>query len=89
MPIRPGTWRATPPRVPLGELLLILPVEGDPILLVDQPWHVEEARRMSWIEDVRSYPTPGPPLACGGANRATLRDALRAAGLGRAGGSES
>ncbi len=67
---------------PSASSLLILPVEGDPILLVDQPWHVEEARRMSWIEDVRSYPTPARRWQAEEL-RATLRDALRAAGLGR------
>lgn len=36
--------------------LLVLPLERDPILLIDQPWHLEEAARMSWVDDVRSFP---------------------------------
>lgn len=43
---------------PGASSLLVLPLERDPILLVDQDWHLDEARRMSWIEDVRSFPPP-------------------------------
>jgi Xaa-Pro aminopeptidase len=43
---------------PGASSLLVLPVEGDPILLIDQDWHLDEARRMSWIQDVRSFPVP-------------------------------
>ncbi|MDQ3875147.1 MAG: Xaa-Pro peptidase family protein [Actinomycetota bacterium] len=43
---------------PGASSLLLLPLERDPILLIDQPWHVAEAGRMSWIGDVRSFPNP-------------------------------
>lgn len=43
---------------PGASSLLVLPVEGAPVLLVDQPWHLDEAARMSWIEDVRPFPPP-------------------------------
>jgi Xaa-Pro aminopeptidase len=55
---------------PGASSLLVLPLERAPVLLVDQPWHVEEAARMSWIEDVRPYPNPA---------RRWLADELRAA----------
>jgi Xaa-Pro aminopeptidase len=43
---------------PGASTLLLLPVERPPVLLVDQPWHLEEAACMSWIEDVRPFPPP-------------------------------
>ncbi|MDQ3859728.1 MAG: M24 family metallopeptidase, partial [Actinomycetota bacterium] len=67
---------------PTASSLLLLPLERDPILLVDQPWHVEEARKMSWIEDVRAYPAPARRWLADEL-RSTLRDALAAAGLDR------
>lgn len=36
--------------------LLLIPREGDPILLIDQPWHIDEAEKMSWIDDIRPLP---------------------------------
>lgn len=48
--------------------LLVLPLEREPILLIDQPWHLEEAARMSWVSDVRSFPN---------AARTWLTDELR------------
>jgi Creatinase/Prolidase N-terminal domain len=50
--------------------LLILPLDGDPVLLIDQPWHLPEAEQMSWLGDVRSFPSPA---------RRWLADELRAA----------
>ena len=43
---------------PGASSLLVIPLQGTPVLLIDQPWHLEEAARMSWIEDVRQYPNP-------------------------------
>jgi Xaa-Pro aminopeptidase len=43
---------------PGASSLLLVPRERDPVLLVDQPWHLDEARKMSWVEDVRAYPNP-------------------------------
>jgi Xaa-Pro aminopeptidase len=67
---------------PTASSLLLLPLERDPILLVDQPWHVEEARRMSWVEDVRAYPNPARRWQAEELRR-TIRDALDASGLAR------
>lgn len=36
--------------------LLLIPREADPILLIDQPWHIDEAEKMSWIDDIRPLP---------------------------------
>lgn len=36
--------------------ILIIAVDRDPIMLIDQPWHLREARRMSWIDDIRTFP---------------------------------
>ena len=33
--------------------LLLVPRESDPVLLIDQPWHMDEAEKMSWIKDIR------------------------------------
>jgi Xaa-Pro aminopeptidase len=67
---------------PGASSLLVLPLERDPILLIDQGWHLDEARRMTWIDDVRSFPSPArrwlaDELA------STLRDALATAGLAK------
>jgi Xaa-Pro aminopeptidase len=55
---------------PGASSLLVIPLEGSPVLLIDQPWHLVEAARMSWIEDVRQYPNPA---------RKWLADELQAA----------
>jgi Xaa-Pro aminopeptidase len=65
---------------PGASSLLLVPREHDPVLLVDQPWHLEEARRMSWIEDVRPYPNPGRRWLADELRKA-IRDAVEAAGL--------
>lgn len=44
---------------PGASSLLFLPLERDPVLLLDQGWHLDEARRMSFVEDVRALPAPG------------------------------
>jgi Xaa-Pro aminopeptidase len=62
--------------------LLLLPLERDPVLLVDQAWHLDEARRMSWVEDVRPLPSPGRAWLAEELASA-LRDALSATGLAR------
>jgi Xaa-Pro aminopeptidase len=41
---------------PTASSFLVIPVENDPILLLDQGWHLEEAKRMSWIKDIRTFP---------------------------------
>ena len=43
---------------PGASSLLVLSLDREPILLIDQEWHLEEARRMSWLEDVRALPNP-------------------------------
>jgi Xaa-Pro aminopeptidase len=65
---------------PTASSLLLLPREGDPVLLVDQPWHLDEARRMSWIADVRAYPSPARSWLAEEL-RAAIREAVSAAGL--------
>jgi Xaa-Pro aminopeptidase len=55
---------------PGASSLFLLPLEGEPVLLVDQPWHLEEARKMAFVEDVRTFPNPA---------RGWLADELRAA----------
>lgn len=55
---------------PGASSLLLLPLESDPVLLIDQRWHVAEAERMTWLADVRSFPSPA---------RRWLADELRAA----------
>jgi Xaa-Pro aminopeptidase len=55
---------------PSASSLLILPLEGDPVLLIDQPWHLAEAERMTWVGDVRPFPNPA---------RRWLADELKAA----------
>lgn len=65
---------------PTASSLLLVPLERDPILLVDQAWHLDEARKMSWIEDVRAYPAPARRWLADEL-RATLGGALADAGL--------
>jgi Xaa-Pro aminopeptidase len=65
---------------PGASSLLLVPREREPVLLVDQPWHLEEARRMSWVEDIRPYPNPSRRWLADELRRA-LQEAVRAAGL--------
>ena len=65
---------------PTASSLLLVPLERDPILLIDQAWHVEEARRMSWVDDVRAYPSPARRWLAEEL-RGSLGDAAEAAGL--------
>jgi Xaa-Pro aminopeptidase len=65
---------------PGASSLLLVPRERDPVLLVDQPWHLEEARRMSWVEDIRPYPNPARRWLADELRRA-IQDSVRAAGL--------
>ncbi|HEX5467632.1 MAG TPA: M24 family metallopeptidase [Gaiellaceae bacterium] len=67
---------------PGASSLLLLPLEKDPILLLDQPWHLDEARKMAFVEDVRAYPNPGRTWLADEL-RATVRDAFAAAGVER------
>ena len=68
---------------PTASSLLLVPLDRDPVLLVDQPWHLDEARRMSWVEDVRSYPNPARRWLADEL-RAAIRDAVSGAGLAKA-----
>ena len=65
---------------PGASSLLLVPRERDPVLLVDQPWHLEEARQMSWVEDIRPYPSPSRRWLADELGRA-IQDAVGAAGL--------
>lgn len=65
---------------PTASSLLLLPLESDPVLLVDQPWHLDEARRMSWVADVRAYPSPTRSWLADEL-KAAIRDAVAGAGL--------
>ena len=65
---------------PGASSLLLVPRERDPVLLVDQPWHLEEARKMSWIEDVRAFPNPARRWLADELRQA-IRDAVGGAGL--------
>lgn len=42
---------------PSASSFLILPAEESPILLIDQDWHVKEAEAMSWVDDIRPFPS--------------------------------
>ena len=59
---------------PSAASMLVIPASGDPVLLIDQPWHVAEARKMCWVEDIRVF-----PHASRGWMFAELRGALRSA----------
>ncbi len=65
---------------PGASSLLFVALDRDPVLLVDQDWHVEEARRMAFVEDVRSFPSPSRTWLADKL-RGALRDALSATGL--------
>jgi Xaa-Pro aminopeptidase len=65
---------------PGASSLLLVPRERDPVLLVDQPWHLDEARKMSWVEDVRPFPNPARRWLADELRKA-IRDAVAAAGL--------
>lgn len=45
---------------PRARSVLVAPVDGESVLLVDRTWHVPAAREMTWVEDVRPMPTPAP-----------------------------
>ena len=64
---------------PGASSLLVIPLEEPPVLLIDQPWHLQEAARMSWVEDVRPYPNPARRWLADEL-RSTLRDAVENAG---------
>lgn len=65
---------------PGASSLLFVPLDRDPVLLVDQGWHLDEARKMSFFEDVRPFPSPGRTWLADELAR-TVREALVAAGL--------
>jgi Xaa-Pro dipeptidase len=67
---------------PGASSLFLLPLEGDPVLLIDQPWHLEEARKMAFVDDVRAYPNPGRTWLADDL-RSTVHDAFAAAGVER------
>jgi Xaa-Pro aminopeptidase len=67
---------------PGASSLLLLPLERDPVLLIDQPWHLDEARKMAFVDDVRSYPNPARSWLAHEL-RATLEGAVEDAGLAR------
>lgn len=65
---------------PTAGSLLLLSLERDPVLLIDQPWHLDEARKMSWVEDVRAYPNPARAWLADEL-KATIADAVASAGV--------
>jgi Xaa-Pro aminopeptidase len=65
---------------PGASSLFLLPLEGEPVLLIDQPWHLEEARKMAFVDDVRTYPNPGRTWLADDL-RSTVRDAFVSAGV--------
>lgn len=65
---------------PGASSLLLVPRERDPVLLVDQPWHLDEARKMSWVDDVRPYPNPARRWLADELRKA-IQDAVASAGL--------
>lgn len=65
---------------PGASSLLFVPLDRDPVLLVDQGWHLEEARKMAFVEDVRAFPSPSRTWLADEL-RGALRDALSATGL--------
>jgi Xaa-Pro aminopeptidase len=67
---------------PGASSLVLLPLEGEPILLIDQPWHLEEARKMAFVDDVRTYPNPGRTWLADEL-RSTVRDSFASAGVER------
>jgi Xaa-Pro aminopeptidase len=64
---------------PGASSLLVIPLEGSPVLLIDQQWHLEEAARMSWVDDVRQYPNPVRKWLADELH-STIRGAVQAAG---------
>jgi Xaa-Pro aminopeptidase len=67
---------------PGASSLVLLPLEEEPILLIDQPWHLEEARKMAFVDDVRTYPNPGRTWL-DDELRSTVRDSFASAGVER------
>jgi Xaa-Pro aminopeptidase len=67
---------------PGASSLFLLPLEAEPILLIDQPWHLEEARKMAFVDDVRTYPNPGRTWLADEL-RSTVQDAFASAGAER------
>ncbi|MGH7903483.1 MAG: M24 family metallopeptidase [Candidatus Dormibacteraceae bacterium] len=65
---------------PSAASILIVPAVGAPILLIDQPWHVVEARKMSWVDDIRPFPHASRRWMFAELRNA-LAGALRSAGL--------
>jgi Xaa-Pro aminopeptidase len=65
---------------PGASSLLFVPLDRDPVLLVDQGWHLEEARKMAFVEDVRAFPSPSRTWLADEL-RGALRDAVSATGL--------
>jgi Xaa-Pro aminopeptidase len=63
---------------PGASSLLVIPLEEAPVLLIDQPWHLEQAARMSWVEDVRHYPNPVRKWLADEL-QSTIRDAVQTA----------
>jgi len=45
---------------PRARSVLLAPVDAPRVLLVDREWHLRAAREMTWVEDVRTMPTPTP-----------------------------
>lgn len=41
---------------PIAEAFVLLPTDGEPLMLVDRPWFTEHAREMTGIPDVRTFP---------------------------------
>jgi len=41
---------------PIAEAFLLMPTDGDPLMLVDRPWFTDHAKRMTRIPDVRTFP---------------------------------
>jgi Xaa-Pro aminopeptidase len=65
---------------PTASSFVLIPRDGDPILMIDQPWHLDEAAEMSWIEDVRTFPN-GARRWLADELRTSLKDALGDSGL--------
>lgn len=41
---------------PRAQSLLFVPDSGETVLLVDREWHLDAARAMTWVDDVRAMP---------------------------------
>lgn len=70
--------------IPRSHTFVLIPKDDDPILLVDRPWHLDDARKMSWFDDVRTFPRGSMNMAPGEI-RSTLTELFEGVSIERLG----